>query len=166
MAPAPRKRSAAAAPASSVNVLPFCLLKKGSSRFADHLQDRPKVTRKKAKSQTVLEEEPSAPPTGEDVPITTENLPSHRSYTALDSAFDRLLQPFFEGKNLTDPINTAKDKWNLLPAFLKVKGLVKQHIDSFNFFIEHELENIMKANKVIRSGVDQKFYFEYAGSHH
>lgn len=28
-----------------------------------------------------------------------------------------------------------QEKWKLLPAFLKVKGLVKQHTDSFNYFV-------------------------------
>jgi DNA-directed RNA polymerase III subunit RPC2 len=72
-----------------------------------------------------------------------------------------MLQPFYCGKNLTDPINTAKDKWNLLPAFLKVKGLVKQHIDSFNYFVETEIKEIIKANKFVRSEVDKHFWLEY-----
>jgi DNA-directed RNA polymerase III subunit RPC2 len=88
-----------------------------------------------------------------------------------------LLEPFYSGKSLTDPINTAKardtpciiypnltfsqDKWNLLPAFLKVKGLVKQHIDSFNFFVEHEMKEIVKANRRVTSDVDNKFYLEF-----
>lgn len=63
-----------------------------------------------------------------------------------------------EGKKLT----CAQDKWNLVPAFLKVKGLVKQHIDSFNFFIDHEIKDIVKANKTIRSDVDGAFWLEYA----
>ena len=54
----------------------------------------------------------------------------------------------------------AQDKWKLLPSFLKVRGLVKQHIDSFNFFIEHEMKEIMKANKRVTSDVDNKFYLE------
>jgi len=62
---------------------------------------------------------------------------------------------------LTDPIDTAKDKWNLLPAFLKVKGLVKQHIDSFNYFIEVELKKIVKANQIVLSDIDPKFYLKY-----
>ena len=32
-----------------------------------------------------------------------------------------------------------QEKWKLLPAFLKVKGLVRQHIDSFNYFINVEV---------------------------
>lgn len=55
-----------------------------------------------------------------------------------------------------------QDKWNLVPAFLKVKGLVKQHIDSFNFFIDHEIKEIVKANKFVRSDVDNTFWLEYA----
>ena len=54
-----------------------------------------------------------------------------------------------------------KDKWNLLPAFLKVKGLVKQHIDSFNFFIEVELKKIVRANQRVLSDVDPHFYLRY-----
>ena len=76
-------------------------------------------------------------------------------------AFDNLLKPFYYGKSMTDPINTAQDKWNLLPAFLKVKGLVKQHIDSFNYFVEVELKHIIKANQWIHSDIDDKFWFKY-----
>ena len=62
---------------------------------------------------------------------------------------------------MTDPINTADDKWLLLPAFLKVKGLVKQHIDSFNYFTERDLKDILRANEKILSDVDPKFYIQY-----
>jgi DNA-directed RNA polymerase III subunit RPC2 len=54
-----------------------------------------------------------------------------------------------------------KDKWLLLPAFLKVKGLVKQHIDSFNYFVDVDLKNILKANNKITSDVDPKFWLKY-----
>ncbi len=64
---------------------------------------------------------------------------------------DALLKPFYYTKSLTDPIDTAKDKWNLLPAFLRVKGLVKQHIDSFNYFTEVGLKKIVKANQLVAS---------------
>jgi DNA-directed RNA polymerase III subunit RPC2 len=57
--------------------------------------------------------------------------------------------------------NIWQDKWNLVPAFLKVKGLVKQHIDSFNYFIDHELKKILMANKRVTSDVDKKFFIEY-----
>ena len=32
-------------------------------------------------------------------------------------------------KKLAEPVKEISEKWQLLPAFLKVKGLVKQHID-------------------------------------
>ncbi|KAJ1934536.1 DNA-directed RNA polymerase III complex subunit Rpc2, partial [Linderina macrospora] len=66
-------------------------------------------------------------------------------------------------KGLTDPIPTAEDKWQLLPAFLRVKGLVKQHIDSFNYFIDVDLKKIVKANEVVTSDVDPSFYLKYTG---
>ncbi|KAF2660853.1 beta and beta-prime subunits of DNA dependent RNA-polymerase [Lophiostoma macrostomum CBS 122681] len=75
--------------------------------------------------------------------------------------FSALLEPFYYGKSLTDPINTAQDKWNLLPAFMKTKGLVKQHIDSFNHFAEVDLKKIIAANRVVRSDSDKKFRLEY-----
>ena len=75
--------------------------------------------------------------------------------------FDAMLKPFYYGKGLNEPINTARDKWNLLPAFLQVKGLVKQHIDSFNYFVDVEIKNIVKANHKILSDIDPKFYLEY-----
>ena len=40
----------------------------------------------------------------------------------IDDGFEALLEPFYNGKKLTDPISTVEDKNQLLPAFLKVKG--------------------------------------------
>jgi DNA-directed RNA polymerase III subunit RPC2 len=86
---------------------------------------------------------------------------SQQSFLTQDSSFNDLLNPMYRGKALTDPINTARDKWNLLPAFLKVKGLVKQHLDSFNYFIDVDLKKIVKANEKILSDVDPEFYLKY-----
>jgi DNA-directed RNA polymerase III subunit RPC2 len=58
-------------------------------------------------------------------------------------------------------LTSPKDKWNLLPAFLKVKGLVKQHIDSFNFFVGHEIKDIVRANRRVTSDVDAAFFLEF-----
>ncbi|XP_070566303.1 DNA-directed RNA polymerase III subunit RPC2-like [Ptychodera flava] len=66
-----------------------------------------------------------------------------------------------EKESLAAPINTVQDKWKLLPAFLKVKGLVRQHIDSFNYFINVEIKKIMKANDKITSDADPIFYMKY-----
>ena len=54
-------------------------------------------------------------------------------------------------EKLAAPVKEIKDKWKLLPAFLKVKGLVKQHIDSFNYFVETEIKTLVKANDIVRS---------------
>jgi DNA-directed RNA polymerase III subunit RPC2 len=63
-----------------------------------------------------------------------------------------------------------EEKWRLLPAFLQTKGLVKQHIDSFNYFIETDIKNIVKANDTITSvfpsfltkqDVDPNFYLKF-----
>ncbi|KAJ1338243.1 DNA-directed RNA polymerase III subunit RPC2 [Microdochium nivale] len=79
----------------------------------------------------------------------------------IDDGFEALLEPFYNGKKLTDPISTVEDKNQLLPAFLKVKGLVKQHIDSYNFFVDHEIKEIVKANRTVRSDVDSSFWIEF-----
>ncbi|KAJ2840898.1 DNA-directed RNA polymerase III complex subunit Rpc2 [Coemansia sp. 'formosensis'] len=68
-----------------------------------------------------------------------------------------------DAAKLSEPIPTAEDKWQLLPAFLRVKGLVKQHIDSFNYFIEVDLKKIVKANEMVTSDVDPAFYLKYTG---
>ena len=86
---------------------------------------------------------------------------SSRKTHHLADGFDATLEPFYYDKSLTDPIDTARDKWNLLPAFLKVKGLVKQHIDSFNHFIEVELKKIIQAEPLITSDIDPDFYVKY-----
>ncbi|KAI9138686.1 DNA-directed RNA polymerase [Paraphysoderma sedebokerense] len=67
----------------------------------------------------------------------------------------------FGGKKINDVVDTVEDKWKLLPAFLKVKGLVKQHIDSFNYFVDVELKKIVMANNRIESDVDPHFYFKF-----
>ena len=74
---------------------------------------------------------------------------------------DSVLRPFYYSKSLTDPINTARDKWNLLPAFLRVKGLVKQHIDSYNYFTDVELKNILQANSLVVSDANPSKYVEF-----
>lgn len=71
----------------------------------------------------------------------------------------------WHGLGLSDPIKAVEDKWLLLPAFLKVKGLVKQHIDSFNYFVDADIKNIVKANNKVTSDVDPRFWLKYADIH-
>ncbi|XP_014613711.1 PREDICTED: DNA-directed RNA polymerase III subunit RPC2 [Polistes canadensis] len=60
--------------------------------------------------------------------------------------------------NLVEPI---KNKWKLVPAFLEGKGLVKQHIDSFDYFINVEIKKIVKTNEKMVSDADPSFYVKY-----
>ncbi|KAF2230565.1 putative DNA-directed RNA polymerase III, beta subunit [Viridothelium virens] len=91
----------------------------------------------------------------------TRKAASRQKTSQTEDDEDAWLKPFYYGKSVNDPINTATDKWNLLPAFLKVKGLVKQHIESFNYFVETELQKIIDVNREIRSDVDHKFFLRY-----
>lgn len=79
----------------------------------------------------------------------------------IDDGFEALKEPFYNGKKLTDPISTIEDKFQLLPAFLKVKGLVKQHTDSFNYFVDHEIKEIIKANRIVRAETVGNFFVEF-----
>ncbi|EEE59224.1 hypothetical protein OsJ_11195 [Oryza sativa Japonica Group] len=54
-------------------------------------------------------------------------------------------------RSLAAPVTKPVDKFALLPAFLKVRGLVKEHIDSFNYFITKGIRNIVKANNRIEA---------------
>uniref|UniRef100_A0A1I8GRJ3 DNA-directed RNA polymerase subunit beta n=1 Tax=Macrostomum lignano TaxID=282301 RepID=A0A1I8GRJ3_9PLAT len=63
--------------------------------------------------------------------------------------------------NLNKSIKSLEDKWKLVPAFLKVRGLVKQHIESFNHFVNTEVRAIMLANQRVVCDADQRWYLEY-----
>ena len=49
--------------------------------------------------------------------------------------------------------------------YLNSKGLVKQHIDSFNHFVEHEIKDIVKANEKVTCFADPMFYIKYLDVH-
>jgi len=64
---------------------------------------------------------------------------------------------------LSKPIKSVEEKWKLLPHFLRMRGLMRQHIDSFNNFLKVEIKNIVAArsNHEVRSDADPKFYLRY-----
>lgn len=64
---------------------------------------------------------------------------------------------------LTKPINVVEEKWKMLPHFLRLRGLLRQHIDSFDHFIDVDLKNIInaKSNRVVYSEADSKFFIRY-----
>ncbi len=66
-------------------------------------------------------------------------------------------------EELTRPIKRVEEKWKLLPHFLRMRGLMRQHIDSFNHFINVDMKEIVAArsNQEIRSEADPKFFLRY-----
>ena len=67
----------------------------------------------------------------------------------------------YKNIDLASPINTVQEKWRLLPCFLQTRGLVQQHIDSFNHFISKDLNTIMSNNNIVYSDVDPKFFLKF-----
>ncbi|WPH04030.1 DNA-directed RNA polymerase III subunit RPC2 [Acrodontium crateriforme] len=96
----------------------------------------------------------------EGAPATQDPTPKKRGPVVRDD-MDALLKPFYYTKHLTDPIDTARDKWNLLPAFLRVKGLVKQHIDSYDYFTDISLKEIVNANSIISADTNANKYVRF-----
>jgi DNA-directed RNA polymerase III subunit RPC2 len=64
---------------------------------------------------------------------------------------------------LSRPIKAVEEKWKLLPHFLRMRGLMRQHIDSFDHFINLEIKKIVAArsNCEVRSEADPKFFLRY-----
>ncbi|KAL1547602.1 DNA-directed RNA polymerase III subunit 2 [Salvia divinorum] len=62
---------------------------------------------------------------------------------------------------LAAPVKKAVDKFKLVPEFLKVRGLVKQHLDSFNFFVRTGIKKIVQANNLITYSRDPNIYLRY-----
>ncbi|PXF47951.1 DNA-directed RNA polymerase III subunit RPC2 [Gracilariopsis chorda] len=67
--------------------------------------------------------------------------------------------------DLLRPITAVEDKWRLLPVFLQMKGIARQHIDSFNYLLETEICNIVRANEKIISDIDPRWYLKYESVH-
>ncbi len=61
------------------------------------------------------------------------------------------------------PVGSLKDKWRLLPHFLKLRSLMRQHIDSFDYFVNVEMKQIVQSPSAceIRSEHDPNFYLRY-----
>ncbi|KAI3843089.1 hypothetical protein MKX03_018344 [Papaver bracteatum] len=62
---------------------------------------------------------------------------------------------------LAAPIKKAVDKFPLVPEFLKVRGLVKQHLDSYNYFVNIGIKKIVRANALIESANDPQISLRY-----
>lgn len=64
---------------------------------------------------------------------------------------------------LDAPIGSLRDKWRVLPHFLQLRGLMRQHIDSYDHFVNVEMRQIVQSPSAceIRSDYDPKFYLRY-----
>lgn len=40
------------------------------------------------------------------------------------------------------PVPGVKQKWKLLPHFLKLRGLMRQHIDSYDYFVNVDINKV------------------------
>eukprot|EP00177_Eucheuma_denticulatum_P008879 GFKZ01016117.1.p1 GENE.GFKZ01016117.1~~GFKZ01016117.1.p1 ORF type:complete len:1238 (-),score=175.17 GFKZ01016117.1:636-4349(-) len=67
----------------------------------------------------------------------------------------------FSPADLAKPIKMAEEKWRLVPAFLKMRGVARQHLESFNYLISTEIRNIVRANEKIVSDHDPRWYLKY-----
>ncbi|KAK8267533.1 hypothetical protein V6Z12_D11G004800 [Gossypium hirsutum] len=64
-------------------------------------------------------------------------------------------------QKLAAPIKSVVDKFQVLPEFLKVRGLVKQHLDSFNYFVNTGIKKVVSANDRIVSHIDPAIYLRF-----
>ncbi|CAH2046368.1 unnamed protein product, partial [Thlaspi arvense] len=68
---------------------------------------------------------------------------------------------FVDRARLAAPIKSTADKFQLVPEFLKVRGLVKQHLDSFNYFVNVGIKKIVRANSLIKTTLDPSLYLRF-----
>ncbi|ORD95156.1 DNA-directed RNA polymerase [Enterospora canceri] len=54
-------------------------------------------------------------------------------------------------------------KNDLVELFFREKSLVRQHIESYDYFIEKEIHEIVQANNTVVSDIDHCFYLRYLG---
>lgn len=55
----------------------------------------------------------------------------------------------------------VEKKTALLPEILKLRGLVKQHINSFDHFVTVDIKKIVAANREVRSDIMPSFFLRY-----
>ena len=41
-----------------------------------------------------------------------------------------------------EQVSGVKQKWKLLPHFLKLRGLMRQHIDSYDYFVNVDINKV------------------------
>ena len=54
-----------------------------------------------------------------------------------------------------------RDWSELINSYLALKGLSRQHIESFNYFLNTDIKKILAANNEIRSDFNPNWYLKY-----
>ena len=62
-----------------------------------------------------------------------------------------------------EPVGSLKDIWRLLPYFLQPRSMLRQHLNSFDHFVDVAKKEIVSSPSAckIRSDHDPKFYLRY-----
>ncbi|KAM0681270.1 DNA-directed RNA polymerase III complex subunit Rpc2 [Glugoides intestinalis] len=58
-------------------------------------------------------------------------------------------------------MTSTDQNYELIKLFFQEKTLVRQHIDSFDYFVDHEIKSILAANNIVDSDIDHTFYLKY-----
>jgi len=48
---------------------------------------------------------------------------------------------------LDAPVGSLKEKWRLLPYFLQLRSLMRQHIDSFDYFVNFDMKKVVQVRR-------------------
>ncbi|KAL7421638.1 DNA-directed RNA polymerase III complex subunit Rpc2 [Cryptotrichosporon argae] len=113
-------------------------------------------------SRTAQDVKPALPRKGPV--LTEEQLARRRAREEGEQAWTDIMKRHHDNKGAdwyAKGVKSVEDKWELLPAFLQVKGLVKQHLDSFNYFTHVDIHAILAANSVVVSDVNPNFWVQY-----
>jgi DNA-directed RNA polymerase III subunit RPC2 len=78
-----------------------------------------------------------------------------------DSGDGNEFHELYNADRASEPLKKIEEKWKLVPAFLRLRGLVKQHIDSFNHFLNIDIKEIINANAMMTSEHDHRFYLKF-----
>eukprot|EP00668_Euglena_longa_P033150 GGOE01042677.1.p1 GENE.GGOE01042677.1~~GGOE01042677.1.p1 ORF type:complete len:1135 (-),score=406.12 GGOE01042677.1:113-3463(-) len=62
---------------------------------------------------------------------------------------------------ISDEEFVRSEKWKLLPAFIKMKGIARHHIESFNYLVDVEMKKIVEHNALVTSDSNPSIYLRY-----
>lgn len=110
----------------------------------------------------------AAPPSSGKAGCAPASVPSASELPA-PSSLDQLREELLgmDPAKLAAPIKEVTQKHELVPAFLKIRGLVRQHIDSFDDFVDRELRKIVRAkgNAVVTCDASPDWFFRFVDIH-